>query len=496
MKTLKTATTRDQVLELYDMLSTCRPHLSSVEEEFIGEFITPLGVERDTFGNLYKRIGTAPVMWSCHTDTVHHKEGIQEIQLRNKRTIELHKHEKSSCLGADDTAGVWLMCQMIKAETPGLYVFHRGEEVGCLGSKWIAKNNKGLLDGIQACIALDRKDFNNLITFQRGDRCCSDDFGRSLSEEINSIMWENEHLDYTNDDTGIYTDSASYVDIIGECTNLSVGYSGQHGKGEKLDMFHLAYLREALIRIDLSKLRYSRVAGTKESKWGNAYGGAFGGYGRRHWDEGDDWVSEYGGGEYMNSGTRKWYVDHYHYGYQDLKSNKWVSQSLSEWQKWRSKILVKGNKPDQYKHVARVWDPTTKCFVSVDADKPAVSSKLLPATTNFKETLSRQDNKPMVPRPQPEEEIIGWKTEENGGETKTIPVYGSKVDLATMAALIINNPEAVARMLMDWGYDTPQARDAIFEYSTIQGKFSTGKEEKPEEKTPIAPKEEGAPTIQ
>ena len=109
---------------LMTMLRTCRPHNSKAEKRFIKEHIDPLGVERDGFGNLYKRIKGVgdSILWSCHTDTVHIKGGKQNIQKR-KGVVSLVPDSKANCLGADDTAGIWLMREMILAGKPGLYIF-------------------------------------------------------------------------------------------------------------------------------------------------------------------------------------------------------------------------------------------------------------------------------------------------------------------------------------------------------------------------------------
>lgn len=421
------ATTRDNVLELYEMLSYMRPHYSKTEEAFIQEFIVPLGVKTDTFGNLYKRIGTAPVAWSSHTDTVHFKGGRQAIQLRDKRILELDQSAVSGCLGADDTAGVWLMTEMIKSEVSGLYMFHRGEEVGCKGSEWLLKNNPKALDGIKAVVALDRKDNDSVITFQRGQRCCSNDFGKSMAEELNSVMWGEFHMDYKLDDTGMYTDSATYTDIVGECTNLSVGYKGQHGKSETLDLHHIAYLREALLRVDLSKLRYSRVAGTKESKYQNWQQG---GYGYRRPYDGEAYGEFDVDADFNGSGARKTYVERFQHGYWCSKKHQWVSLSHSEWLKWRTAVYLKSKSP------------------------AAVTSKAI-QPTNFMTAL--QDNRPKVPKP-------------------------VKDDMPAIVALVKANPDAITRMLLDWGFDDKMVQELVFEYSI----------DKPAEVTAAVPDKEGA----
>lgn len=249
-------------VELVRMHSYKRPHGSKTERKFIRDYITPLGdkVRIDKFGNRSLRIGDAPIMWSCHLDTVHNGKGHQDIGYDGDE-IGVAASDPSNCLGADDTAGVWLMLQMIKAGRPGLYMFHRGEEVGCLGSKYITKKEKELVAGIKFAIALDRKGTGDVITRQRGTRTCSDEFAESLATELN----RHPALRYMKEPTGVYTDTAEYTDLIGECTNLSVGYRNAHQRVERLDCAHIFKLRDALLQLDWEKLVAKREAGEVET---------------------------------------------------------------------------------------------------------------------------------------------------------------------------------------------------------------------------------------
>ncbi len=229
---------------LREMLKYKRSHGSYTEELFIQKYILPLGVEMDRAGNLYKRIGTAPVLWSCHTDTVHQKNGMQKV-LFNGRVFSV---KKSSCLGADDAAGIWLMMKMIEEKKEGLYIFHRGEEVGGVGSRYIADSTPELLEGIKYAVAFDRKGTNSIITDQFG-RCCSDAFADSMILQMPG---------YKKDPNGVFTDTANYTEIVPECTNISVGYENQHSKKEFLDFDHLYKLKNLILNLDVSKLACKR----------------------------------------------------------------------------------------------------------------------------------------------------------------------------------------------------------------------------------------------
>ena len=257
----------EQSDEYATMLSYCRPHNSKTEAKFISRYIVPLGVAFDKKGNAYKQIGDKPsVLWSSHIDTVHNGGGIQKIEYYiSKAKGELHFQAaaipKTNCLGADDTAGIWLMMEMIRANIPGLYIFHRGEEVGRIGSKWIAEHNPVALAGIKFAIAFDRKAEKSIITYQSGSRCCSDEFAKSLADQLG--------MGHECDTGGSYTDTASYVDLIAECTNVSAGYINAHCHDEKSNVDYLFRLRDALLKIDLSKLVEKRKPGENTKLYQN-----------------------------------------------------------------------------------------------------------------------------------------------------------------------------------------------------------------------------------
>lgn len=252
--------------ELIAMLTFKRPAGSKTELAFIKRFIEPLGAKPDKYGNHWLIVGdTSPtIMFSSHTDTVHDTGGRQQI-FYDKSGIGLSDpHDKlADCLGADCTAGVWLMMQMIRAQVPGLYIFHRDEESGCRGSRWIAEHNAEALSGIKAAIAFDRMGTTDVITHQCGYRCASDEFAESLATLLPGKFEPAE---------GVITDTESYTEIIPECTNLSVGYYKQHTPDEWQDYDFLMRLRDALIAADWSKLVIKRDPTTKPLNKYGAYG--------------------------------------------------------------------------------------------------------------------------------------------------------------------------------------------------------------------------------
>ena len=240
------------------IFQTGRPASSAEETEWVNKYLfTPkmqkLGMYKDGFtyqgevgeGNCIIEIGEgSKTLFSSHTDTVHRTGGAQNvmIDLEESKLIT----DSGQCLGADDGTGIWLMLELIKARVPGLYIFHRAEEVGGQGSAFIANNHSELLQKYDRAIAFDRKDDWSIITHQGGSRCCSDIFGRDLAEKLD--------MTHTLDTGGSFTDTANYDGIIPECTNLSVGCHNCHSGRETQEIPYLLEFRDALIHTDWENL--------------------------------------------------------------------------------------------------------------------------------------------------------------------------------------------------------------------------------------------------
>lgn len=270
----ETAATR----ELESMLRWRRPAGSKTERRWTREFIDSIpGVAPDAYGNRILKIGDSPILWSSHTDSVHCLGGQQHV-VRDGALIRLAPDEKqSNCLGADCATGAWLMRQMALRGVAGLYVWHKDEEIGGHGSRWIAKNAPRLFDGIGFAIALDRRGVDSIITHQ-GERCASDDFARSVMPMLPAS--------FMPDPTGLFTDTAHYVDRVGECSNLSIGYAQAHSPAETQEVPFALELLEALCALDASRLVASRAPGERDAAgWGW----------RDSWLARDPWESTRGG---------------------------------------------------------------------------------------------------------------------------------------------------------------------------------------------------------
>lgn len=255
---------------------TSRTYPHSTEDELF--VLLPQDLDMDNHGNLFKKIGENPTtLFASHLDTA----TSALTQVNHVIEGDIIKTDGKSILGADDKAGVTIMLHMIENEIPGLYYFFLGEEVGCVGSKKLAndlKDNK--IEGITKVISFDRRGTTSIITHQFGTRCCSDTFGKALAKSFNDIE---PTFSYKNDPTGLYTDSAQFVKIYPECTNISVGYWSEHTFGESQNISHLEKLADACLKVDWDNLPIERDPSKVETSYGYGYTG----YG---YD--DDWYSE------------------------------------------------------------------------------------------------------------------------------------------------------------------------------------------------------------
>lgn len=287
--------------QLLTMLTYRRPHKGDLWREWVERFILPCGAVERSHGNFVLDVGDAPrVLFSAHVDTVHRADGYQKVIYDD--VCSMVYKDDGEPLGADDAAGCWMMLRLIEAGIPGRYIFHVGEEVGCIGSRELAKQHEDAdlrpdndewvtkvapcnsslsqgnsslpqgnydLDGIEIAIAFDRKGTDNLITHQMMGRCASDEFGDALAGELNK-----SGMSYKLDNTGVVTDTASYMEIVSECTNLSVGYESEHTSNEVQDIDHLFSLRDALIAVDWDALPAVRDPAVVEDDPWDRYGAA------------------------------------------------------------------------------------------------------------------------------------------------------------------------------------------------------------------------------
>ena len=230
-------------------------------EEEVVKFLPTL--QKDQFGNYYKIIGKSETMFTSHLDTADRSQ--KEVTVYSTILAdgdEMLITDKTSILGADDKSGVTVMLYMMSHNIPGIYYFFIGEERGGIGSHQVAGvfDTINHLQGVKRCVSFDRRNYFSVITHQLGRQCCSNQFAESLAKELNK-----SGLSISLDSTGVYTDSASFIDEIPECTNISVGYFSEHTVNESQNISYLERLAKACIKVNWEDLPTVKKVGFDEA---------------------------------------------------------------------------------------------------------------------------------------------------------------------------------------------------------------------------------------
>jgi hypothetical protein len=145
---------------------------------------------------------------------------------------------------------------------------------------------------------------------------------------------------YLPDNSGVYTDTAEFIDIIPECTNLSVGYYSEHSDKECLDIIHFQALADRVAKIDWDTLPTDRDP-TEVDAWGmrdwGVAGQEWGAWSRKGW--GATSVSAFydrdGGNTYhhlTDDGDDEWYREELRDALYDAMagSKQWLIEMLCE----------------------------------------------------------------------------------------------------------------------------------------------------------------------
>jgi len=265
--------------------------------------LLPNGYKEDGLGNYYYSIGDNPTtMFTCHLDTCCvYKQKVNHIFDGN-----FIRTNGKTILGADDKAGMVVVLSMIENKIPGLYYFFIGEEVGCIGSGLLADHWGGVgfefTNDITKIVSFDRRGTTSVITHQLYGRCCSDSFAKELSSRLNGTE---VGINLSPDDTGIMTDSAQFIELVPECTNISVGYYNEHMLTECQDIDFLCKLCKAVCQIDWETLPVERDPDIDEDDYYTTYYG--GSNYPRHPLE-SEWMADNYTYVNVDGGTKKMYV--------------------------------------------------------------------------------------------------------------------------------------------------------------------------------------------
>lgn len=224
----------------------------------------PEGIQMDEVGNYFIQIGESRTMFTCHLDNYCKKLiKVNHVIFQDDKGRVKIKTDGKTPLGSDDKAGMIVMLNMIEHNVPGYYYFFLGEEVGCKGSKDILRfKPEWFRKKFDRCISFDRKGYGSIISKQFGGTCCSREFVKALSGEFAA-----NGMEYKDDPTGRYTDSAVFMYTISEITNLSCGGFNEHTNSEFQNLDYLQRVCNATIKINWEKLPTVRIPVRVEKKF-------------------------------------------------------------------------------------------------------------------------------------------------------------------------------------------------------------------------------------
>jgi hypothetical protein len=215
------------------------------EEQRLEKYL-PSGFKKDNIGNYYYEIGKSETLFTTHLDTYCNElEKVNHII--DKDDPYKIKTDETTILGGDNKLGCSILISMIKKRIPGTYYFFLGEEPilsgGLWGSKKALESNPDFFKKFKRCIAFDRRMYGSIVVRQMGRMCCSPEFVKKIADEFNirGIKWDE------TGGFGYYTDTAVFMDVIPECTNISAGGFNEHYKTEWVDLNYTWQVYESAI---------------------------------------------------------------------------------------------------------------------------------------------------------------------------------------------------------------------------------------------------------
>ena len=223
----------------------------------------PSGYKVDSIGNYYIEIGESETLFTTHLDTY-----CTEYQKVNHVIDgDIIKTDGKTILGGDNKLGMSILLYMIDKSIPGTYYFFLSEEPistkgGLWGSQNALKANPNFFKKFKRAVAFDRKETGSVVRRQKARYCCSEEFADALSDELTSLGVESKP-----DPNAYYTDTATFLDIIPECTNISAGGWKEHYNSEWVDLSYTKKVAIAACKVDWESLPTERKVTYFESKF-------------------------------------------------------------------------------------------------------------------------------------------------------------------------------------------------------------------------------------
>lgn len=359
--------------------------------------ILPEFLKKDQFGNLYHQIGDNPsTIFTCHLDTASYNK----VKVNHVIKENIISTDGTSILGADDKAGLVVLLALIEKEIPGLYYFFLGEERGCIGSRKVADlHSKFKLEHITKVVSFDRRGYDSVITHQMSGRCCSNTFAEELSSKLNEKSGKlyGKSFKYSPDPTGIYTDSAQFINIYAECTNISVGYHNEHTHSETQDIEHLEKLCQVVTLIDWESLPIDRNPSNKDyfdddTEYGIGYS-----YGYNKYTDGYGDIDDIFSNEKKGCTEKKTILDTEFYGHETEVTYDYNTYEIKKVKPHTGRIMKEKSKIDKLLSSLEVdydelfWDGSTLTIKSLhDKDITLSRTEIAEYLTTFNDWIETE----------------------------------------------------------------------------------------------------------
>jgi hypothetical protein len=206
-------------------------------------------LKKDSIGNYFINIGESRTLFTSHLDVYSKRyEKVNHVISRG-----VVKTDETTVLGGDNKNGVLILMYMIRNNIPGNYYFFIGEEgivtgESCNGSTQALTQYPQLFENIDRAIAFDRRGKGSIVVKQRGRMCCSTEFSDALVEEFseNSLPFKKDYA--------YGTDSAVFLDVVPEITNISSSGSYEHSFLESTNIKYLKKVAIAATKINWESL--------------------------------------------------------------------------------------------------------------------------------------------------------------------------------------------------------------------------------------------------
>lgn len=219
------------------------------------EHLLPIGFKKDSIGNYYYEIGQSETLFTSHLDTFSN----DYVKINHIIDNYIISTDGKTILGGDNKLGTSILISMIENKKPGTYYFFIGEEPlgsgGLYGSKNALSANPNFFKKFKRCIAFDRRGYGSIVTRQMARNCCSIEFATEIAKNLETIIgvkWDK------NSNFGYYTDTAVFMDVIPEVTNLSAGGFYEHHKNETVDLEYTYKILEFALKMDWESLSVVR----------------------------------------------------------------------------------------------------------------------------------------------------------------------------------------------------------------------------------------------